>query len=112
MEQGDINNYTDTEKYDRIRRANAQRHLAPSPAVVNFKKQNQKTNKSMLCTYYNQGTHDTKGVTYKQSVQHVLLWVGRFILTQSMNVGIKTEKILQKTRSGYASSETYPDWKQ
>ena len=71
MEQGDVKNYTDTEKIDRIRRANAQRHLASSSVSVNVKKQNQTGNKSMPCTYYNQSTcsfartHDTKGVTYK-----------------------------------------------
>ena len=71
MEQGEVKNYTETEKIDRIRRANAQRHLPPSASTVSLKKQNQKINKSMPCTYYNQGTcsfartHDTKGVTYK-----------------------------------------------
>ena len=71
MEQGEVKNYTDTEKIDRIWRANAQCHLAPSPASKTFKKQNQKTGKSMPCTYYNQGTclfnrtHDTKDITYK-----------------------------------------------
>ena len=71
MEQGEVKNYTETDKLDRIRRANAQRHPAPSSASSNSKKQNQKTNRSMPCTYYNQGscsysrTHDTKGVTYK-----------------------------------------------
>ena len=71
MEQGEVKNYTDTDKIDRIRRANAQRHPAPPPASTSFKNQNQKTSKSMPCTYYNQGscsfsrTHDTKGVTYK-----------------------------------------------
>ena len=71
MEQGEVKNYTETGKIDRIRRANAQRHPAPPSALASGKKQNQKTKKSMPCTYYNQGscsfnrTHDTKGVTYK-----------------------------------------------
>ena len=71
MEQGDVKNYTDVDKIDRIRRANAQRHIAPSANLSNSKKNNQKTSKAVPCTYYNQGTcsfvrtHDTKGVTYK-----------------------------------------------
>ena len=71
MEQGEVKNYTETKKIDRIRRANAQRHPVPPSALANGKKQNQKTNKSMPCTNYNQGscsynrTHDTKGITYK-----------------------------------------------
>ena len=47
MEQGEVKNYTETDKIDRIRRANAQRHPAPPSALANGKKQNQKTNKSM-----------------------------------------------------------------
>ena len=37
MEQGDVKNYTDVEIIDRIRRANAQRHIAPSANVSNIK---------------------------------------------------------------------------
>ena len=43
MEQGEVRNYTDTEKIDRIRHANAQRHPAPSPAATNFKNKNQES---------------------------------------------------------------------
>ena len=51
MEQGEVKNYTDTDEIDRIRRANAQRHLVPSSIAVNLKKkQNQNSNKSMPCT--------------------------------------------------------------
>ena len=39
MEQGEVKNYTETEKLDRIRRANAQRHVAnTSEEVSNFKR--------------------------------------------------------------------------
>ena len=57
-----MKNYTDTNKIDRI----AQRHLSPSTSSPS-----QKSNKSMPCSYFNEGTcscartHDTKGVTYK-----------------------------------------------
>ena len=37
MEQGDVKNYKDVDKIDRIRRANAQRHLAPSHNISNVK---------------------------------------------------------------------------
>ena len=50
MEQGEVKNYTETDKIDRIRHANAQRHPAPPSALANSKKQNQKTSKSMPCT--------------------------------------------------------------
>ena len=39
MEQGEVKNYTETEKIDRIRCANAQRHPAPPSALANGKKQ-------------------------------------------------------------------------
>ena len=39
MEQGEVKNYTETEKLDRIRRANAQRHVTnTSEEVSNFQK--------------------------------------------------------------------------
>ena len=70
MEQGEVKNYTETEKLDRIRRANAQRHVFSS---TNEGQNSQKKLKSkvLTCSYYNQGTcvhqksHDTKGVTYR-----------------------------------------------
>ena len=43
MEQGEVRNYTETEKLDRIGQANAQRHVAnTSGEVSNFQKKNQK----------------------------------------------------------------------
>ena len=59
MEQGEIKDYTQTDKIDRIRRANAQRHL---PYTNNFqqhsaaKKSNVKATKSMPCQFFNQGS--------------------------------------------------------
>ena len=39
MEQGEVKNYTETEKLDRIRQANAQRHVVDtSEEVLNFQK--------------------------------------------------------------------------
>ena len=75
MEQGEVKDFSDTFAIDRIRRANAQKHV---PGVQNafalhsnsFKKST-KVTKSMPCTYFNQGScmqgksHETKGVLYK-----------------------------------------------
>ena len=52
MEQGEVKTYTDTDKIDRIRRANAQRLFAPSSSAVNLKKKTEqkKTKKTIsLC---------------------------------------------------------------
>ena len=72
MEQGEIKDYTQTDKIDRIRRANAQRHL---PYTNNFQQPSAakkfKATKSMPCQFFNQGscihqkTHDTCGTLYK-----------------------------------------------
>ena len=70
MEQGEVKNYTETEKLDRIRRANAQRHVNTSTVEAQNSQKKFKT-KVLTCSYYNQGTcvhqksHDAKGVTYR-----------------------------------------------
>ena len=73
MEQGEIQDYSQIEKIDRIRRANEQKHVQPATFknVQNDKQSFTKITKSMPCLYYNQNscthhkTHDTKGVSYK-----------------------------------------------
>ena len=75
MEQGEVKSYSDVLAIDRIRRANAQKHVTVPPAtsIPNppFGKKFGKTTKSMPCTYFNQGTcvqkksHETRGVLYK-----------------------------------------------
>ena len=76
MEQGEISDFSDTPAIERVRRANAQRHM---PNIQNSGYQTQstggfkraKTTKSMPCTFFNQGTcmqqksHETRGVWYK-----------------------------------------------
>ena len=70
--------WSDTVKIDQIRRANAQRHVAPTQAPNSSQKfrknqsgQNQKSNKSMPCVYCNDNScnfqkhHETKGVFYR-----------------------------------------------
>ena len=73
LEQGEILDYSQTEKIDRVRRANAQRHMPTgSGKHQNTERKNgQKHSKIMICTYFNQNTcnftktHETKGVLYR-----------------------------------------------
>ena len=74
MEQGEVASYADISAIDRIRRANAQKHVPHSqvyPQKFVSGKKFTKTTKSMPCTYFNQGTclqnksHETRGVLYK-----------------------------------------------
>ena len=70
MEQGEVKSYLETDKLDRIRRANAQRHVT-SPVDSKNSPKRLKNSKVLNCTYFNQGTcvhtrtHETKGVTYR-----------------------------------------------
>ena len=71
MEQGEISDYTQVEKIDRVRRANAQRHTTQNSGSQSTKKFSQKHTKSLTCNYFNSGTcshsktHETRGVLYK-----------------------------------------------
>ena len=74
MEQGEVSDFSDTLKIDRIRRANAQKHTTSNTSVLqnpSVKKFSGKMTRSMPCNYYNQDscvhdkTHETKGVIYK-----------------------------------------------
>ena len=69
MEQGEIANFSQVDKIDRIRRVHAQRHI---PAAQNAQTQLKKPNaRSMPCQYFNTGacayqsSHENKGVSYK-----------------------------------------------
>ena len=68
MEQGEISDYSQTDKIDRIRRANAQRHNVQTNVSQSIKKLGPK---SMTCNYFNAGTcshaktHETRGVLYR-----------------------------------------------
>ena len=67
MEQGEIANYNQTEKIDRVRRAHAQRHVPTSNPMASKKN----GSRAIPCQYFNKGicnnqaTHENKGVTYK-----------------------------------------------
>ena len=73
MEHAEIQDFSQTEKLDRVRRANAQRHMPTgSGKHQNAERKNgQKHTKTMICTYFNQNTcnfnktHETKGVLYQ-----------------------------------------------
>ena len=76
MEQEEVIGWSDTEKIDRIRWANAQRRVVPTQASNSshkFRKNQsaQKASKSMPCVYYNDNScnfqkhHETKGVFYR-----------------------------------------------
>ena len=73
MEQGEIRNFSESEKIDRIRRANAQRHMPQTQGKTqnNGTKAAQKYSKTMPCQFFNQNTcsfqktHETKGVLYR-----------------------------------------------
>ena len=74
MEQGEVKDFSDFNAIERIRRANAQRHV-PVPQNQNaqtssvYKKSN--NTRSMPCNFYNQDScmhsksHETRGVWYK-----------------------------------------------
>ena len=67
MEQGEIESFQQVDKIDRIRRANAQRHVANIPVSTSSKPKN----KTVTCQYYNRGScthakhHETRGVWYR-----------------------------------------------
>ena len=56
MEHGEVKGYSETDKLDRIRRANAQRHVVTSPNEAHNSQKRSKTNKVLTCSYFNQGT--------------------------------------------------------
>ena len=98
MEQGEVQNYTETEKLDRIRRANAQRHVTnTSEEVSNFQKKAK--NKVLTCSYYNQGTcmhqksHDTKGVNYRHICAYCFQQSGKTYPHSEQNCRNKTKKL-------------------
>ena len=75
LEQGDLSGYDQVDRIDRIRRANAQKHVVGNPQFLprpnNAKKNAIRPNRTMPCQFFNQGmcshsaTHETKGVFYK-----------------------------------------------
>ena len=75
MEEGEVSGYDQVDRIDRIRRANAQKHVVGSTQLLagsnNAKKNTIRSSRTMPCQFFNQGTcshsatHETKGVLYK-----------------------------------------------
>ena len=71
MEQGEVKDYGETDKLDRIRRANAQTHVTNSPNEAQNSQKKLKSTKVLTSSYFNQGTcvhqrsHDTKDIMYR-----------------------------------------------
>ena len=72
MEQGEIKDFTETDKIDRVRCAHAQMHTFTDPYTVKKVARHSNSNsKSMVCQCYNlgtcsqQNTLETKGVMYR-----------------------------------------------
>ena len=74
MEQGEVKGYGETDKLDRISRANTQSHVATSPNVAQNSQKKFKSTKVLTCSYFYQGTcvhqrsHDTTGIMYTTTV--------------------------------------------
>ena len=77
MEQGEVASWSDSEKIDRIRRANAQKHVQGTSSPSQFQANRRpyqpahKSTKTMPCTYYNEGkckfqkSHETAGIFFR-----------------------------------------------
>ena len=87
MEQGEATGYDQVDHIDRIRRANAQKHVVQGSCNSNNyqygKKSSLKVGKTMLCQFFNQNscvhasTHETRGVLYKHICAHCLTSANR-----------------------------------
>ena len=83
MEQGEIKDFIDTEKIDRVRCAHAQRHTFDDP-YVNKNSSNHTHSKSRVCQYYNAGicsqqnSHEMKGVPYKHACPFCFAKSGKY----------------------------------
>ena len=119
MEQGEIKDYAQVEKIDRIRRANAQRHvsaLSASSLHIASRKQMTKATKSMPCQYYNQGScahlksHDMRGTLYKHIYTHCFATSGK-TFTHPESQCRNKQKNRQNTKNlGYESWYPYPSF--
>ena len=102
MEQVEVKDYSDTLGTDRIRRANAQKHVPNTQSVMsgqsNGNRNYTKVTKSMPCTYYNQGSclqtksHETRGVLYKHICASCFATNGRTFSKLNKNKQFSPEK--------------------
>ena len=112
MEKGEVNSWSDTEKIDRIKRANAQRDVVPTQASNSSQKfrknqSGQKASKSIHCVYYNDNScnfqnHDeTKGVFSRYICSTCFAQDGKISVHSAF--GLQIQKIKKKTiNSGHS----------
>ena len=113
MEQNEVKNYTETEKLDRIRRANAQRHVFSS---TNESQNSQKKvkGKVLKCSYYNQGTcvhqrsHDTKGATYRHVCAFCFQQLGKTFNHLEQNCRNKNKKFQKMSKEWWVRTSPHP----
>ena len=110
MKQGEVTSWSDTEKIDRIRRANAQRHVVPTQASNSSQKfrknqSGQKTSNSMPCVYYNDNScnfqkhHETKGVFYRHICSICFAEDGKVSAHSALNCKTKNSKTINSGHS-------------
>ena len=111
MEQGEVKSYSETDKLDRIRQANAQRHVTPPVDANNSQKRI--TSKVVNCTYFNRGTcmhirsHETKGVTYRHVCSYCFQQNAKFFHMQSMTVETYFKKRVKRGGGTAASIQKF-----
>ena len=118
MEQGEVVSYQETDKIDRIRRANAQRHIPQSQYSVqslnNARKNANKITKSMPCQYFNQGScvhqksHETKGTLYKHICAACFASQGKTYPHPEIDCRNKLKKIKKTSRFGHVAIVRMP----
>ena len=118
MEQGEIKDFSDIASIDRIRRANAQKHVSAgvSATHASINKKQSKVTRSMPCTYFNQGTcmqqktHETRGVLYKHICAVCFANTGRTFSHLSVNkngTGSKLGSMLVSVHTEQDSAHTF-----
>ena len=110
MEQGEISDWSQTDKTDRVRRANAQRHGVSYNPVANVHKSrnnshvSQKSAKFMTCVYFNDGSctytkhHETKSVYIRHVCGICFVQDGK---VSNHTVGECGQKHSKKSRTGH-----------
>ena len=91
MEQGEVTSWSQTDKIDRIHRANAQKHLPPSQSGHSnqkFKK-NASGQKSMPCVFFND-----KSCNYSKHHETKRLFIGTFVVLALPRMGRLVHTVL------------------
>ena len=105
MEQGEIKDFTETDKIDRVRHAHVQRHTSSTQDTSKHASKRNNT-RSMVCQYYNAGTysqqnsHETKGVTYRHVCSFCFSKNGKTFNTRKLTVEINQRQKTSKLGCG------------